>query len=189
MGYRQNSAVLKWVALAFGACLFLFLTGTTLAEVSSAFAQTSTNKASQEGILPIGPFRFEYVCFVIFIFSFPAAVLLTIVTKWVAKFQLLFWTAFMIQIITSVVHYFVGTISGNALVEQGFKFQFLVNIVLYLLVSSLIYGLLIQHPETGRIGLPKGMLVTLYLLFTVFALSLFFVIIVTIFSYLFKFLQ
>jgi hypothetical protein len=88
---------------------------------------------------------------------------------------MLFWTAYMIQVIASIVHYFVGTISGNALIEQGFELRLLVGVVLYFLVSSSAYGLLIKHPETGRIGFPKGMLVTVCLLALAVALALVFI--------------
>ena len=138
--------------------------------------------------MPPDLFRFEYLCFFIFVFSFPAAGLLTMVTRWAAKFKMLFWTAYMIQIIKSFAHYFVGTAFGNSIGRQGMEISLFIGFFEYFFVSSLIYGLLIKHPETGRIGFIKGMLVTLYLVSIVFALCIVFIIIFMISTFLIRFL-
>jgi hypothetical protein len=93
------------------------------------------------------------VCLIISVF-------LRMSTKWVVKFKIPYWAAYKITIIAWVV----GLVFGIPFNILGTLWAELLELVVYFLVHSAIYGTMIKHPEINeKIGFGKGMLITLYM--------------------------
>ncbi len=92
-----------------------------------------------------------------------AAVFLRFATRWAVKFKIPYWTAYKIAIIAAVVGYVISIpfdVLGTGTLWAG-----LLELVVYFLVHSAIYGKMIQRAQTKEsIGFGKGMLITLYVI-------------------------
>jgi len=96
------------------------------------------------------------------------AVFLRCIARRVVKFEVPYWTAYKISLIAAVV----GIVTAIPFNILGTLWAEFLELVVYLLVHSTIYGTMIKNPESNEsIGFGKGLLISLFLLLIWFVLA------------------
>jgi len=95
------------------------------------------------------------------------ALVLQLVTKWVCKFDPPYWMAYKVLILTSLASFGIGILFSLVTGVSGEEMSDVLALLLFLIgfvVASGLFGIMIKHPESGRIGPWKGFLITLVLM-------------------------
>ena len=96
------------------------------------------------------------------------AVFLRYIAGWVVKFKAPYRTAYKISLIAAVV----SIVSGIPFNIPGTLWAEFLELVVYFLVHSIIYGTMIKHPESNEsIGFGRGLLIALFLFLIWFILA------------------
>jgi thiol-disulfide isomerase/thioredoxin len=96
------------------------------------------------------------------------AVFLRYIARQVVKFKVPYWNAYKISLIAAVI----SIVSGIPFNILGTLWAELLELVVYFLVHSTIFGTMIKHPETNEsIGFGRGLLISLFLLLIWFVLA------------------
>jgi hypothetical protein len=130
------------------------------------------------------------------IFSIFSAFVLQLLTRLIARFKLSYFSAYCVSFLSwfvaFILHYIGSLVSptyeiieipgavphtpwSESIYPPGaIPYSTYISAILALLVISIIYGLRIQHPDTGRIGICKGFFIALINagLFILFVMSI-----------------
>jgi hypothetical protein len=84
--------------------------------------------------------------------AFMGAYFVQLGTSWTLGFKANFWNAFS----ATLLAYAAAVASGMFVAMAGMGKGGLVVLAVFYLVSAILYGRMLQHPETGPIGLQQG---------------------------------